>query len=311
MDAPTAAAPRPLAVVAGLLAALAAAVLLSGPLHRAIASFGGDPEFPKVFRYLALGLLVAVLAAAFRPWRDVPRDVFGLRGPAGRTARLLLLGVATVAVLLTLVAGVHALAGAVEWDRSPWAWRKFVRRLPKYLLPAIPFALLEEAFFRGWLPDRFRRRLGPRSAVVLAAGVFALLHAFRRSDAPEVAPGAAGALEILGAWARNAADLRGTGPSFVGLFLFALVLSAARGRFRSLAFSVGAHAAAYAYLPLYSALTHPVHDGVGDPPWTWIGSKWLYDGVPGVVLLAALALLLARPGRPAGGGPPPTAPPAA
>lgn len=306
MDVPPAPAPRPLALVGALVGALAVAVLASGPLHHAIAAFGGDPEFPKVFRYLALALLVGVLFATLRPWRDVPRDVWGLRGPVARTLRLLLAGAVAVAVLLTLVACVHALAGAVAWDDAPWAWRKFLRRLPKYLLPAVPFALLEESFFRGWLPDRLRRRHGPRAAVVVAAAVFALLHAFRRSDAPDVAPGAAGALAIVAAWARNAADVASTGPSLVGLFLFALVLSAARARFSTLAFSVGAHAAAYAYLPLYSALTQPVHDGVGDPPWSWLGSKWLYDGVPGALLLAALLVLLARRPRVEAPVPPPT-----
>jgi membrane protease YdiL (CAAX protease family) len=312
---------RPWVVLVAIVGALAAAVLLAGPLHAAIKhSFGSEPEFAKVFRYLALGLIVVAIAATTRPWRDVPADVWGLaprRGrPQGsplrasasangggttRNLRLIVAGFGLIVVLLAAVAAVHFLTGAAEWDRSPDATRKFVQRLPKYLLPAIPFALVEELFFRGWLLDRFQARV--RSVLVaaaLASIVFGFVHAFHAQYAPSVVPRPAGALAILRSWGEHVLDVTAFGPRFVGLSLFAFALCAARFRFGTLALGIGMHAAAYAFLPLYSALTEPVGGettGISSTApsadvRTWVGSKWLYDGVPGISMLALLAFVL-------------------
>src|SRR5262245_54562490 len=74
-------------VVLALAGALAAAVLLAGPLTNAIdAVFHDEAEFAKVFRYLVLGLMVVAIAVTLRPWRDVPADWWGLR-PATEARR--------------------------------------------------------------------------------------------------------------------------------------------------------------------------------------------------------------------------------
>ena len=75
----------PAVFVAAVLGAVALGVVLAGPLHALLARFVHRPDFAKVYRYLTLGLLVATLVVLLRPWRDVPRDVWGLRGPPGRT----------------------------------------------------------------------------------------------------------------------------------------------------------------------------------------------------------------------------------
>ncbi len=95
----------PLVLVAAVLGAVALGVVLAGPLHALLARFVHRPDFAKVYRYLTLGLLVATLVVLLRPWRDVPRDLWGLRGPPGRTAGLLASGVVTMAVLLAVLAG--------------------------------------------------------------------------------------------------------------------------------------------------------------------------------------------------------------
>jgi len=288
-------------LVAAALGALAAAVLLAGPLHALLERVVEGPDFAKVFRYLALGLVVAAMFLLVRPWRDVPRDVWGLRGPAGRTAGLVGLGAATMAALLVALAALHFAAAEIQWDRWDGV-EKARHRAWKFGLAALPFALLEETFFRGWLADRCARRFRPFRAALVGALVFAALHAARTSAAPDVvAAGPAGALAILGAWAARLVDVADFGPSFVGLVLFALALEGARRRFGTLAFGVGAHAAVYVLLQLHSALTDPVPDPSlprGIEPRSWLGSKWLYDGVPGLLLLAALAWGL-WPRRPA------------
>lgn len=287
---------------AAVLGAVAAAVLLAGPVHALLSRVADRPDFAKVFRYLALACVVAAAAALLRPWRDVPRDVWGLRGPPGRTARLVLLGIATMAALLAALAALHFAAERLEWDRWDGV-EKARRRAWKFGLAALPFTLLEETFFRGWLADRCARRFRPLAAAVVGALVFAALHAARKSAAPQdVVPGPAGALAILGAWAARLVDVADFGPSFVGLFLFALALAGARRRWGTLAFGVGAHAAVYVLLQLVSAWTDPVADPSlpeGVEPRSWLGSKWLYDGVPGLVALAALAAVLWRREAPA------------
>src|SRR5687767_268163 len=91
----------PVALLLAVALAVAAAVLLATPLHHAIARLAGsDPEFPKVFRYLLIVLLLVALAWALRPWRDLPRDAWGLASRPGRNARLVVAGVVTIAALL-------------------------------------------------------------------------------------------------------------------------------------------------------------------------------------------------------------------
>lgn len=285
----------PLRPVVALLLAVAAAVLLAGPLHGALRAAGARPDFPKVFRYLALGLCAAALVATLRPWRDVPPDRWGLRAPWARTARLVLLGLGTVAVLLALLSLVHFAAGQVTWDRWDGAAKARHRAL-KFGLAALPFACLEEVVFRGWVSDRCARRWRPLPAALVSAVVFAALHAARKSAAPsDPTPDAAGALAILAAWGERLVDVADFGPSFLGLLAFALALEGARRRFGTLAFGVGAHAAVYVLLQVHSALTDPVPPPgtpFGEEPRTWLGGKWLYDGVPGLVALGLLAFCL-------------------
>jgi membrane protease YdiL (CAAX protease family) len=304
----------PVAIASAVVLAVALGVVLAGPLHALLARFVHRPDFAKVYRYLTLALVVVGLGALLRPWRDVPDDLWGLRGPPGRTLRLVGAGVGTMAVLLAALAALHFAVGLIQWDRWDGV-AKAEKRAWKFGLAALPFALVEEAFFRGWLADRCARRFRPFAAAAVAAFVFAALHAARKSAAPDdVVAGVAGALAILGAWASRFGDVADFGPSFVGLLLFAFALEGARRRYGTLAFGVGAHAAVYVLLQVHSALTDPTPDPslpAGVEPRSWLGSKWLYDGVPGLVLLAGMAFVLwprraaeARGPRSAGGSPP-------
>src|SRR5262245_16597367 len=273
----------PWLVALAIVGALAAAVLLAGPLTNAIErAFHSEANFAKVFRYLALGLMVAAIAVTLRPWRDVPPDWWGLfprggrpHGMAGglrpqagdeaaswraaertaplrpvaspdapgarRNLALIAAGFALIVALIVAVGAIHFAAGQAEWDRSPHAMQKFSRRLWKFLLLAIPFAILEEAFFRGWLLDRCRARVrSTLVAAVIASVVFGFLHAFHKIYAPEVAVGAgaaststvgpADALAILRSWGDYVLDVAAFGPKFVGASVFAFALCAARER---------------------------------------------------------------------------------
>lgn len=293
-------APRPILVIAAVLAAFAAAILLSGPLHGALASFFPAIPFAKVFRYLLLALLLGVLVVAAAPWRDFDKaTLYGLRGPRSRP-RLVFVGFAIAVALLATIAGLDALLGHLRFDEAQ-GWRKFKARLPAVIGGAIVLGLVEEIFFRGWLFERVRTRLSTPATALLLSLVFGGLHAFRASDAPrDLVAGPAAAVSTMGAWARNLVDLRDFGPSFLALVLLSLVLTAAYLRFRTLWFGVGFHGGASMFMNLNSALTDR------DVERNWLGSKWLYDGVVGWVLLAVLLVVLwPRAARIAPARPPP------
>ncbi len=278
--------PRPWMVLAAVGGAFGIAIFLSGPLHGVLASFFPAVPFAKVFRYLLLALLLGVLVVASAPWRDFDKaTLYGLRGPRSRP-RLLFVGFALAVALLAAIAGLDALLGHLRFDEAQ-GWKKFRTRLPAVIGGAVVLGLTEELFFRGWLFERVRTRWSAGATALLLALIFGGLHAFRESDAPrDLVPGPAGAVSTMGAWARNLVDVHEFGPSFLALVLLSLVLTAAYLRFGTLWFGVGFHGGASVFMNLNSALTDR------DVERNWLGSKWLYDGVVGWVLLAALLGLL-------------------
>jgi len=280
--------PPPLLVLAGVLGAFALAIFAAAPVHGALVSLHAGLPFAKVFRYLLLVSLLAVFFVSAKPWRQVPSDVWGLRGRP--RLDLWARGVALGVLLLVAIALLDAAAGHLSWDGAKGV-SKLVSRLPTILTLLLVLAPVEEIFFRGWLFDRFRTRFAERGAAFAVAGVYAGIHAFRERDAPKnLEASVSGALDVLAAWGRNLVDWRGFGPSFVGLFLLSLVLSAARRRWGTLWFSVGLHGAAAAWLHVHSSLTERSIER------DWMGSKWLYDGVPGwAVLLTVLFFVARRP----------------
>ena len=295
--------PRPLgplaraALVVLAIAATIGLALVVGPLvHGGLVAVGIDRPYTKIFRYVTAVLLVALGLIALRPWRDVPPDLYGLRGPRSRPA-LVLAGAATALAVLVAIALFDAAAGHLSWD--PRAKTKVAERWVEAVGRGIVVGLIEEVAFRGWGFTRLSRRFPVGGAAALVALVFAGIHGFRESRAPKgLAPSIESGLEILGSWGANVVDLHRFGPSFVGLFLLSLALTAAFLRFRTLWFGVGLHGAAVAWLPLHSAATQR------DIERDWSGSKWLYDGAPGWVALGLLAWILWPRGRTAS----PTAP---
>lgn len=278
---------------AAMLGVVALACLLAGPIHGLLAGLGwlggSDRDFLRVFRRLLVLPLVAVFLWRVRPWRGVGGDAYGLRGPNAR-ARPFVLG-----FTLTLAALLGVLAWQLQqgWLRfeDPLRWGELARRLVTYLVGGFVIALFEEWFFRGWCVERVGRRLGPVPGVLVPAAIFALLHAFRpsRLEAP-VTHDAAGALEALRGWGAHMIDLAAFGPAALGLFCFALLLTAAHVRTRTLWAPVGIHMAAVLVISSYGALTDR------SPPRTWAGSRVLYDG-PVIWALALVGAFVLWRGR--------------
>ena len=95
------------------------------------------------------------------------------------------------------------------------------------------------------MPARLGRRLRPLAAGLVATTIFAGIHAFKPSHLGEPVPATvAGAFEALGRWTSTLVDPATFGPSFLGLFLFGLVLLRLYRRAGTLWAPVGVHAAA-------------------------------------------------------------------
>jgi membrane protease YdiL (CAAX protease family) len=261
------------------------AALAAPALHRVLVSLGLNLDFAQTLRRCLLVGVVAALLVSLRPWRDLPPDLWGLRGPRARP-RLLLYGALLAVAMLLAATLVGAALGRFSWDRER-GWEKFWGRLPATAIGGVAIALLEEAFFRGWLLDRLRRRFALGMAVALGAVLFALPHAFRGTAAPADLPASLdGVGRALAAWGRNLVDVSDFGPRFLGLLLLAVLLSAGRLRTGSLLFPIGIHFGAHLYLQQASALTHRIPERDG------LGSKWLYDGPLLWVAMAVLAWAL-------------------
>jgi membrane protease YdiL (CAAX protease family) len=291
-------------VVVGIVAALGGAILLLGPVQRALEAAGLRWDVASTFRRLWLVLTLIAFGLALRPWRDVPRGAWGLWGASARpldAAR----GVAIAGLLLGVLLGAEALAGWFAWDaeKGPAKWAS---RWPGLVAGAAVVAVVEEAFFRGWLLDRCLARWRPLGAAIVSAVVYSVPHVFKPSAAPrDLAATPAGALEALRSWAEHAIDPVESLPRLAGLFLLGVALAGARLRTRSLWLGIGVHGGALFLILATSALTERTHER------NWAGSKWLYDGPPGWALLLGLALLLwprtlapGTPSPPSVAGPP-------
>jgi len=274
--------PTALLLVAGVTAG---AVLLTPPIYRLLVDLDAidADEFLKVLRRLLLIPLLLALFTWLRPWRDGGPRSYGLLGVNASIPRFASAYGITAAVLLALLAA-HFAAGWLAWE-DPFEAGRAWGRLGRWLVVGLVLAILEEWFFRGWMDRRLTRRGFTRmSAAFVVAAIYAAIHAFKPSRLDiEVTHDAAGALRGLGWWLTHLVDPAGFGPTFLGLFLFSLLLSLAWRRTRTLWVPIGIHAAGIAVLRSYGAFTER------DPERTWAGTKELLDGPPAwILLLAAL-----------------------
>jgi membrane protease YdiL (CAAX protease family) len=285
------------------LVAVALAVLavpLTPPVYRALvdwgwldpnATAGGDP-FGKVLRRLLLVPIAVVMLAVFRPWRKLTGSDMGLRGPLARPRAGVTGFVVTALGMLALLA-VHVALGWLVIEANEPAGR-VGWRVVKTLLEALLVAGIENWFFRAWLPELAAGWFGAKWADPFAILLFGALHAFKPSnlDGP-VTHDTAGAWDALQGWMATMVDPAVFGPAFFGLVLFGTLLTLAYRRSRTLWLPIGIHAAGIWVLLAHGAFTERF------PRPAWAGTKVLYDGLPGWILLL-LAILWVRSWQPVG-----------
>lgn len=259
------------------------AVALTPPVFDLSILLGFELDYLRTFRRMLLLAAVIVLAFRLRPWRDGNLESYGLTFSKENTGATLGAYVMTVAVIAALIQ-VGLSAGWVKWQLRP----DYITRAVRYALSGFVIAFLEELFFRGWMLRRMKRAKGLLVALVSTNFIYALVHGFKpRHVTVDVADTWQGALMALGIWARHLFS-PAFWPSIVGLFLFGLLLSALFLRSSSLWPSVGVHAASVLML-------HGVVPSLrGTSPPDWAGTKMMYDGLPGWLLMGTAALLIWR-----------------
>lgn len=271
-----------------LVVVIGGACLLAPPVYHALLDLGWidvDPWVPsktflKVFRRLLLGGLAVSFFWWFRPWRQGLLR-YGLT-PVRPRLKLMVVPFLVMTVVLFLVLAAQFALGWLVWE-EPLRIGKFAGRIARYAGVGLLIGCLEEWFFRGWMGEFAAKKHGPRLAVIMPALAYAVVHAFRPTalNVP-VTHDAAGALDALGGWVAFLLDIEAFGPACLGLFLFALLLTALYRRSGSLWPAIGAHAGAIMVLFSYGALTERW------PARTWGGTRLLYDG-PLVWVILALA----------------------
>lgn len=259
------------------------AVAVTPPVFDLSIVLGFELDYLRTFRRMLL--LGAVLVVAFRllPWRDGNLHSYGLsfsRESVSRMVPAYLIAAVVIAALIEI----YMSAGWVRWNLRP----DYISRAVRYGLTGFVVAFLEELFFRGWMLRRIKRSKGLLVALIWTNLAYGMAHAFRpRHVTVNVDDTWQGALIALGLWLRHLFSPT-FAPSIAGLFLFGLVLSALYLRSGSLWPAVGVHAAAV--LMLHGV----VPSIVGASPPRWAGTKLMYDGLPGWLLMGTAALVIWR-----------------
>ncbi len=275
--------PRGLVTAFWFAVGIGCAVALTPAIFDLSILLGFEFDFLRTFRRILLLAAVIVLAFRLRPWRDGNLESYGLtfsKQNAGATVGAYVMTVAVIAALIQI----ELSAGWMKWQLRP----DYISRAARYALSGFVIAFLEELFFRGWMLRRMTRSKGVLVALVWTNFIYALVHGFKpRHVTVDVADTWQGALMALSIWARHMFS-PAFWPSILGLFLFGLLLSALFLRSSSLWPSVGVHAASVLMLHgVVSSLS-------GTSPPDWAGTKMMYDGLPGWLLLSTVTLLIWR-----------------
>lgn len=163
----------------------------------------------------------------------------------------------------------------IQWLCGWIAWQSPSLPLLQLILESIPTALgvglAEELFFRGWMLDELERDYSPQAALVVNAGLFAMLHFIKPISAM---------IQSL--------------PQFPGLFLLGIVLVIAKRQHGNLlGISIGIHSGMiWAFYLVSVGKIVKYSDNISD--WiTGINGNPL-SGLLGLIFMIGLAILLSK-----------------
>jgi uncharacterized protein len=225
----------------------------------------------------AAGVWPFLRALGARSWAEA-----GIVQPAGQWRRLAFgFGLGSVSIACTatlaLAGGARAFYGGFE---GRW-WG----RLPEIATAAVGIAVVEELLFRGVLFTALRRAHGWKTALFGSSAIYAMLHFFQKVEPPESVTWLSG-LMLLPQMMKGFVEPGLIVPGFLSLSLAGMMLGLAFQRTGNLWFSIGLHAGWVFWLKC-NTLATDVRPGAA--LWFW-GTSKLFDGWPGVLVLAAAAL---------------------
>ncbi|MBI4550235.1 MAG: CPBP family intramembrane metalloprotease [Candidatus Omnitrophica bacterium] len=260
----------------------AAVLILSALLAPWIHSFAPF----KFERILSRLVMVSSLAAVVLFVRLRRADIEGWGLAPGRWSwKRLWAGFAAGSATLGLLTLAELPLGGRTVDLNLPVWWKLLYKPWEYLASAFLIALIEETFFRGFVYQSARRRWPAAASLFVTNFFYAAVHFFKGGHYPVPAePTAADSFKImlhLGDAFLKPAEIA---PSFLGLFLFGLILSYAYFKTGSLALSIGLHAGCVFFLKMDNWFIASVP---GASPLVF-GDKNLYSGVLGWLFLGLL-----------------------
>ena len=215
-----------------------------------------------------LGLWPMIRSGLFPGWQSV-----GLVW--GRLARrYLLMGLAGGMVSLAVVALLSLGFGVRTWD-SGHSWSLLLSHAVRALGAAIAVSFMEELLFRGVVFGSLRRRFSFAPAALSSAALYALVHFFRRPEAPD-SVGPWTGLEMLGQMLSGLSQPALVFPGILTLGAIGWLLAWCRERTGALWLPLGLHAGWIFWFKSYTFFTTTVARK-GTPSWWW-GSARLHDG---------------------------------
>lgn len=194
-------------------------------------------------------------------------------------------------VILALLTFVEVLLGGRQIAPNLDPWWQMISRFATYFFASLVIGIIEEFFFRGFLITRFRA-VGSLGLSVLAANlIYAALHFFKGgSYAVPPDPGFADSLKVIVHLADPFLKPADWWPTFLGLFLFGLVLTYAFLKTGSLFLSIGLHAGSVFFLKVDNWFIASVPQAA---PLIF-GDKNLHSGLLGWIFIGLLFLWLCR-----------------
>lgn len=204
-------------------------------------------------------------------------------------AGLFWIGFLSGVALVAVITSAQWAFGARLWrlhETDVWHW---IGLFFKGFGGGMLIGIIEETFFRGFLFVMFKDLWNVRASLIVTNLIYSVVHFFpKNKPLTGLEPAAWDSFRILSSMFPSLFEKPETSLALSGLFLFGLLLSLAMLRSGSLFLPIGIHAGAVFGLKMNRRFV-PEIAGTMD---IWSGSKNLYDGVLGSVLLLLIVLVL-------------------
>jgi len=279
-----------------LMLAITAAILLSCFLAPIFYSFMPYFKFEKILNRL---LMISALIVFFTfikidshllsaiGWRD--RKIWHVEW---------ITGFLISSVVLLMLIGTEYQLGALTFSDT---YQFGAKLLLSAFLTCLAVGCIEEFFFRGYVYTNFNRVIkGSTFALILTNLLYSFVH-FLKSGRPfvDTTPTMWDSFRVLGASFHAFLAWQEYWPSFIGLFLFGLVLSIAFIRTKRLFLSIGLHSGAVFFLKVTSKwyVVNPSHSELlyGGRGFYSGLIGWFFIGLIGVLTIFAANWLTSRP----------------